>query len=150
MPATVEIGAIYWFLGPPDQIIAPAGIPSGQAVGRATFGSGIVATGIQSRQAFGTTQVIPAATIITAYGIPSAQRAGVVVVEIITEGARLQLVAVYQNGYAVAGYQKTYLGYVLEHELRAANHIVAGYQKRYSGFVLEHEFLAAAAELVEA
>lgn len=146
MPATVEFGAIQWLELPPEQTVAPAGIASSGVAGRATLALGIQVTAIQSGQVLGTTQVIPAPITITAHSIRSGQSVGAVVVEVITEGARVRLVAIYWNGYAVAGYQKRYLGYVSEQELMAA----ASYQKRYLGYVLEHEFIAAARELVEA
>jgi len=146
MPATVEFGAIQWLELPPAQTIAPAGIVSSGVAGRAALAFGIQATAVQSGQVLGTTQVIPAAITIAAHSIRSGQGVGAVVVEVITEGARIRLAAIYLNGYAVAGYQKVYLGYVSEQQLMAA----ASYQKRYSGYVLEHEFIAAARELVEA
>lgn len=141
---TVEFGAITW-LAAPDQLISANGIPSVQAVGSGAAARAIVAASIPPSDRVGSIITTAGAVTITAYGIASSGTFGAVVVEVITEGARIRLVAIYLNGYAVAGYQKVYSGHISEQELMAAS-----YQKRYSGYVLEHEFIAAARELVEA
>lgn len=142
MPATVEFGAIQWLELPPEQTITPAGIASSGVVGRAALAFRIQATAIQSGQVIGTTQVIPAPITITAHSIRSGQNVGAVVVEVITEGARLNIVATHLNYKVSAKYQKRYSGHI-------SNRVGAGYQKRYSSYVLEHEMLVVAASFVE-
>lgn len=142
---TVEFGAITW-LAAPDQLINANGIPSAQGMGSGAAARAIAPASIPPSDRVGNITATPGAVTIIAYGIASSGTFGAVVAEVITEGARIRLVAIYWNGFAVAGYQKRYLGYVSEQELMAA----ASYQKRYLGYVLEHEFIAAARELVEA
>ncbi len=138
---TVEFGAIVW-LAAPDQAISVAGIPSPQAVGSGVVARAITAAGISSAECAGNAAAIPGPVTVTVRSIASRETFGVVVIEVIVEGAHLSLIATHLKYKVSARYQKRYVGHT-------SKKISASYQKRYTSYVLEHEMLAAAANFAE-
>lgn len=89
-------------------------------LGKISLTIGIAATAIASSESIGKSNVVPAAVTINAIGIATAQGFGLVIVEVLTEGARIALTAAYIGYHGTTFYQRRYKGYVLEHEILAA------------------------------
>lgn len=138
---TVEFGAVTW-VAAPDQFVSANGIPSTQAVGAGAVARAIVAASIPPSERIGNATTTPGAVVIAVRSIASSETFGVVVIEVIVEGARLNLVATHLRYKVSAKYQKQYSAHI-------SKGISASYQKRYSSYVLEHEMLVAAANFAE-
>lgn len=138
---TVEFGAVTW-VAAPDQFVSADSIPSAQALGSGAVARAIVAVSIPASARFGNTTAAPGTVAISVRGIASSGAFGIVGVEIIIEGARLNLVATHLKYRASARYQKRYAGHI-------SKKARASYQKRYSSYVLEHEMLVAAGNFAE-